>query len=160
MKTKEELIDWLQDAYAMESALLIALKKQINSEKVSQRMREQASIHYVETEGHAKAVEESLKSLGSGPSVAKNFIGEGMEAVKGTATMFAKDERIKDALAAYASEHFEIACYTALRTGALKLGLTQVVGMCNAIILEEQKMAAWLEKNLPDVVNDYLAEKG
>ena len=122
-------------------------------------MREQASIHYVETEGHAKAVEEALRNLGAETSLAKTVLAEGMEAVKGTATLFAKDERIKDSIAASASEHFEIACYTALRTGALKLGLPEVVGMCNAIILEEEKMAAWLQKNLPEVVGDYLKEK-
>jgi ferritin-like metal-binding protein YciE len=159
MKTKEELIEWLQDAYAMESAMLLALKKQIDSEKVSQRMREQASIHYVETEGHAKAVQDCLKKLGTDTSLPKRILAEGLEALKGTATMFAKDERIKDAIAAYASEHFEIACYTALRTGALKLGMPQVVGMCNAIILEEEKMAGWLQKHLPAVVGDYLYEK-
>ncbi len=37
-------------------------------------------------------------------------------------------------------------------------GIPDIVGMCNAILLEEQKMAAWLEKNLPQVVNDYLGE--
>jgi ferritin-like metal-binding protein YciE len=69
MKTREELVEWLRDAYAMEMAMLLALRKQIDSEKVSQRMREQASIHYVETEGHAQAVAQSLKQLGAEPSL-------------------------------------------------------------------------------------------
>ena len=159
MKTKEELIEWLRDAYAMETAMETALKKQIDSEKVSQAMREQASIHYVETQGHAEAISKCLVSLGADTSAMKTALAQGLEFLKGTGTMFAKDERVKDAIAAYASEHFEIACYTALRSGALKLGLPEVVGMCNAIILEEEKMAAWLQKNLPAVVEDYLKEK-
>ena len=159
MKTKEELIEWLRDAYAMETAMELALKKQIESQKVSQRMREQASIHYVETQGHAEAVEACLKNLGADTSAGKTMLAQGMEAIKGTATMLAKDEPVKDAIAAYASEHFEIACYTALRTAALKLGLPDVVGTCNAILLEEIKMAKWLEENLPAVVTDYLNEK-
>jgi ferritin-like metal-binding protein YciE len=160
MKTKEEIIEWLRDAYAMEKALEIALEKQIKSAKVSTRMKEQASIHYVETQGHAEAVAECLRKLGTDTSTIKTTLGTAFEIVKGFGTMFAKDERVKDAIAAYASEHFEIACYTALRTGASKLGLADVVATCDAILLEEQKMADWLAANLPGVVSDYLAEKG
>jgi ferritin-like metal-binding protein YciE len=160
MKTKEELTDWLRDAYAMETAMLLALKKQINNEKVSQRMREQASIHYTETEGHAEAVKACLAKLGSDVSTLKTALAQGLEFMKSTGTFLAKDERVKDALAAYASEHFEIACYTALRTAAEKIGVREIVSTCDAILKEEVAMADWLQKNLPDVVRDYLDEKG
>jgi ferritin-like metal-binding protein YciE len=159
MKTKDELIEWLRDAYAMEVAMEMALKKHIDNEKVSARMREQASIHYVETQGHAQAVHDCLHSLGADTSALKTTLARGLEFMKGTGTMFAKDERVKDVLAAYASEHFEIACYSALRTAAQEAGIAAIVKTCDAIIAEEMNMARWLQDNLPSVVKDYLKEK-
>lgn len=159
MKTKEELIDWLKDAYAMEKAMEMALGKQINNDKVSQRMREQASIHYTETQGHAQAVHDCLHALGADVSLLKNMAAQGLEFAKSSTSMLARDERVKDAIAAYASEYFEIACYTALRTAAKTLGIAPIVSMCDAILKEETAMAEWLGSNLPNVVNDYLAEK-
>jgi ferritin-like metal-binding protein YciE len=159
MKTKDELIEWLRDAYAMEVAMEMALKKQITNEKVSQRMREQASIHFTETQGHAIAVEGCLKKLGADTSTLKTTLAQGLEFMKGAGTKLAKDERVKDALAAYASEHFEIACYSALRAAADHLGIGEIIATCDAIIKEERAMAAWLDDNLPLVVADYLNEK-
>lgn len=160
MKTKEELIEWLRDAYAMEIAMELALKKQINNDKVSARMREQASIHYTETEGHAVAVKACLEKLGADVSTLKTALAQSMEFVKGTGTMFAKDERVKDAIAGYASEHFEIACYTSLKAAAQHLGIEEIVATCDAILAEEKRMAKWLQDHLPAVVTDYLSEKG
>lgn len=158
MKTKDELIDWLKDAYAMEKAMEMALGKQINNEKVSQRMREQASIHYTETQGHAQAVHDCLHALGADISLLKNMTAQGIEFAKSSTSMFTRDERVKDAIAAYASEHFEIACYSALRAAAKTAGIPQIVSMCDAILKEELAMAEWLQSNLPNVVNDYLKE--
>ncbi len=157
MKTKEELIDWLRDAYAMEKAMESALKKQINNDKLPLEARELASIHFTETEGHAEAVHACLHKLGADVSTLRTAL-EGMEVVKGYGTMLARDEHIKDILAAYASEHFEIACYTALITAAEELGITTVVETCQAILAEEVRMAEKLQANLPDLIKSYLRD--
>lgn len=159
MNAKDELIDWLRDAYAMERAIEMALGKQIDNVKVSQEMREQASIHFTETQGHAQAVHDCLHKLGADVSTLKNIAAQGLEFTKSAMSMFARDERVKDAIAAYASEHFEIACYTALKTAAQKLGSADVASMCDAILKEEMAMAEWLGTNLPSVVHGYLSEK-
>lgn len=156
MKTKEELIDWLRDAYAMEKAMETALKKQVNNQKLPLAARELASIHYTETEGHAEAVHACLHELGADVSTLKTALAQGVEVAKGFGTMFAKDEHIKDILAAYASEHFEIACYTALITAARELGIPQIVKTCEAILKEEVNMAETLEANLPGLIKSYL----
>jgi ferritin-like metal-binding protein YciE len=158
MKTKEELIDWLRDAYAMEKAMETALKKQINNEKLPMKARELASIHFTETEGHAEAVHACLHNLGADVSTLKTALAQGLEVAKGFGTMFARDEHIKDILAAYASEHFEIACYTALITAAQELGITAVEETCEAILREEVSMAEKLQANLPDLIKSYLRD--
>lgn len=156
MKTKEELIEWLRDAYAMEKAMETALKKQIDNQNLPMEARELASIHYTETEGHAAAIHDCLHGLGADTSTLKTVLAQGVEAVKSVGTIFAKDQHIKDILAAYASEHFEIACYTALIVAANELRLSQVAQTCEAILKEEEEMARKLQGNLPGLIKAYL----
>lgn len=158
MTTRDELIDWLRDAYAMERGLEITLKKQSESDELNPQLRSQARVHLAETTRHAEAVHACLHALGTDTSALKTGIGKMTEMVKGMGTNFARDERVKDLLAAYASEHFEIACYTALRTAAEVLGEPQVAAVCDQILPDEQRMADWLQQNLPAVVADYLAD--
>lgn len=156
MNTKEEIIDWLRDAYAMERGLEITLQKQADNEKLLPSARQQAMLHRSETERHAEAVKACLESLGADTSTLKTGLAQGMEMAKGMATAFARDEQVKDILAAYAMEYFEIACYKALRVGGETLGLTSVVAMCDSIIPDEERMAKWLDANLPDLIRSYL----
>ena len=158
MSTKrEELIDWLRDAYAMERGLEITLKKQAESDQMLPTLRQRAHEHLEETRQHAEAVKRCLESLGSDVSTIKTGVAQMLEMGKGMGTMFASDERVKDLLAAYASEHFEIACYKALRVGAEVAGEPQIVAVCDRIIPDEERMAQWFSHNLPAVVREYLA---
>lgn len=160
MKTKDELIEWLRDAYAMEKAMEVTLKKQVDNPAVSMLLREQSAVHLKETQQHAEAVAACLKRLGSETSTLKTAMAKGMEIMKGASTAFAGDHRVKDLLGMCATEHFEIACYTALRAGAARFGIFDIVETCNQIMKQEQRMADWLEANLPHVVMSYLEEAG
>ena len=75
---------------------------------------------------------------------------------QGRSTGAAPDELVKNALADYAAEHFEIACYRALITGARAIGATEVAQVCEQILREEEDMARWLENRLPMTVQQYL----
>jgi ferritin-like metal-binding protein YciE len=158
MKTRDELIDWMRDAYAMERGLEITLEKQAKNEDLPVKLRTQAEKHLQETRRHAEQLKGCLDSMGSDTSTIKTGMAKGMEILKGTATALTRDEEVKDLLAAYASEHFEIACYTALRAGAEQPGEPQVVTVCDSIIPDEMRMAEWLLKNLPSLVSSYLME--
>ena len=160
MSTRDEVIDWLRDAYAMERGLEITLNKQAESEDLSPLLRSQAGVHLAETKQHAEAVKACLEKLGSDVSTIKTGVAQLMEMGKGLGTVFARDERVKDLLAAYASEHFEIACYKALRAGALAIGEGAIAQVCESIIPDEENMARWLDQHLPEVVTSYLQEAG
>lgn len=143
----------------MERGLEVTLQRQSEASDLTPAMREMASMHLTETRQHAEAVKSCLEQLGSDTSTLKTGLAQMMETVKGMGVMFARDERVKHALASYASEHFEIACYKALRAAALSAGENQIAAVCDAIIPDEVRMADWLDKNLPGVVTSYLAEK-
>ena len=159
MSTKrEELIDWLRDAYAMERGLEITLQKQAQNEDLHDLVREQAKTHLGETRQHAEAVKRCLEQLGSDTSAIKTGMSTVMEAMKGMGSKFTRDERVKDLLVAYASEHFEIASYRALRAAAEAVGEPQIVAVCDRIIPDEERMAQTISAGLPVVVGSYLSE--
>jgi len=159
MTTRDELIDWLRDAYAMERGLEITLRKQSESDEVLPVVRERAGFHLEETRRHAEEVRRCLETLGADVSSIKAGVAQTVETFKGFGTRFARDERVKDTLAAYASEHFEIACYKALRAAAVQTGDHAIVEMCDRILPDEERMAEWLDQNLPVVVTEYLQQE-
>lgn len=156
---RDEIIDWLRDAYAMERGLESALEKQSENDELSAEVRSRAAMHLEETRRHAEAVKSALQNLGTDTSTLKTGMGVMAQAAKGMTTKFASDERIKDLLDAYMMEHFEIACYTALAAAAERGGLAEVVDICRGIIVDEERMAQALLKSLPDEVSTYLFEQ-
>lgn len=160
MNTKDELVEWLCDAYAMEKAQEMSLKKQVDSDDTLQPLREQFEVHYIETQQHAAAVESCLKSLNTSTSALKTTFAQAVETVKDLGASFARDAGVKAMLASYAAEHFEIGCYVALAAGARNLDMPAIADTCEKILVEEKRMAAWLEANLPNAVTSYLREAG
>jgi ferritin-like metal-binding protein YciE len=49
-----------------------------------------------------------------------------------------------------------IACYRSLIVAANEAGHPKIARVCREILREEEKMAAWLEKNLPMAVQETL----
>jgi len=158
MTTRDELIAWLRDAYAMERGLEITLTAHAESEELPPNLRHKAHEHLVETREHAELVRACLEDLGEDTSTLKTGIAQVVETAKSLGAVFSRDERVKDVLTAYATEHFEIACYTALRAAAMLGGHATIVAVCDDIIPDEQRMAEWLEANLPEIVTSYLVD--
>jgi ferritin-like metal-binding protein YciE len=158
MNKRDELVSWLNDAYAMERALQITLEKQVNSSEVHRAVRERAGIHLDETRAHAERVQQCLEMLGHTPSPIKTTAAQVMESGKKFMTMFARDERVKDYLAATGAEHFEVACYRALIAAAQFAGEEGIVPLLEQNLSEDTATARWLENNIAAVVRDYLSE--
>ena len=156
MDAKQEIISWLRDAYAMERSQEMALEEMSKSDRHSSECRTAAAMHLTETRQHAQLVESMLRSLGSDTSTFKTSVGMIAETMKGLGTALSHDEPIKDLLATYSIENFEIACYMALAAAADAVGLPQVMNTCNQIVVDEQKMAAHIVKALPGLVQEYL----
>jgi ferritin-like metal-binding protein YciE len=159
MKNREELMDWMRDAHAMECSMETSLDKHSNNEDLPQPFRERAKEHLEETRAHAEALRICLHQMGGDTSALKTGIAKGMETLRGLASAATRDEEVKDVLSSYAAEHFEIVCYTALRAAAEDLDETDVVALCDSILPDEERMAAWLLQYVPTLVSSYLAEQ-
>lgn len=157
MDVRNELTGWLRDAYAMERSLETTLKKISQSDKHPEECRAACGKHLIETQQHAQTVESILKSLGTDTSTIKTGIGVVMEMLKGAGAAVSHDHVVKEMIASYASEQFEIACYEAITAAAEVAGLPHIVNACQQIISEEKNMAETINDMLPGIIHHYLA---
>ena len=153
---RDEVIDWLNDAYSMERGLEVTLRKQSENEEAHRAVRERARIHLDETVEHAERVNRCLEMLGSSPSTVKSATGQMMELGKGMMTKLARDERVKDFLASYGAEYFEVACYKSLIAAARAAGEEEIVPLLEQNLREDRAMADWLDMNVEAITRDYL----
>ncbi len=156
MDRKQEIIDWLRDAYALERSLEVTLEKMSKNGEHTIPCRTAAALHLTETRQHAETVESLLRTLGADPSSFKTGMGIMTEAIQGFGTALSHNEPVKDLLTAYSMEHFEIASYEALAAAAELSGFPHVSNACKQIVLDEEKMAENIRKELPRVVGEYL----
>jgi ferritin-like metal-binding protein YciE len=155
--SRDLLVAWLRDAHAMEKGLIPVLENHAKDAKRHPLVRERVERHAEETRRHADLIEGCLERLGEKPSTMKSAIGGIMGSIQSISTGAAKDEEVKNALADYATEHFEIACYRALVEGARALRDEDTARTCEQILEQELDMARFLEQNLPTTVRDALA---
>lgn len=143
------LLAWLNDAYGMENALIQTLQNHARDAKNYPQLQVKLDQHLAQTRRHADMVRSCIERLGGRTNSLKTSLGVAMGKVQGLSTGAATDEVVKDGLADFAAENFEIASYTALIAVAEQLGDRETAAICNQILREEQEMARWLEQNLP-----------
>jgi ferritin-like metal-binding protein YciE len=157
MTKREQLIQWLGDAHAMEVGMVSTLEKHIADAKGLPKVRTALTKHLGETKRHATAMKKALASLGGSHPFVKEGISKMANLAAGLVTSAAADTIVKNAIADYAAEHFEIACYNSLIFTATALGEKDIAATCKAILKEEKAMAAALDSQIGAVNATYLA---
>jgi len=157
MTKREQIIAWLGDAHAMEVGIVSTLEKHAADAKGQPKVRAAITNHLRETKKHATAMKQALASLGGSHPVVREGVSKLVNLVAGVSTSLVSDTPVKNAIADFATEHFEIACYTSLMLTAKELGETKIAATCQAILKEEKAMAKTLEGLLPSVNSQYLA---
>jgi ferritin-like metal-binding protein YciE len=155
---EEQLLAWLNDAYAMEKAQIPILEEHAKDARRHPEVRERDLQHLKETKQHAKDVRKCIEYLGEKPSVSKKMIGRVTGAMQSVSTEPFQDEIMKNFIMDYAAEHFEIACYRSLIAAAEEAGHPRIAQVCEEILEEEEAMAEWLHDHLPKAVHITLSE--
>jgi len=153
---KDTLVTWLKDAYAMEQGIVEILEKQIGQmdDMPDAQMRVQEHLELTKTQ--AERVKGCIERLDDNVSHVKSGLANFLGALQGMSTVLAHDKMLKNALADYAIEYFEIASYMANAEAARELGYEDIARVCETIMMEEQEMADWLEEQLPVVTRQTL----
>lgn len=151
------LIDWLNDAYAMEQAQEEMLKRCIDDFRDYDTIRATLQQHLEDTKQQAEKVKASIESLGGDVSKTKSILGNVTGAVQGMSTGMYDDKLVRNMLMIYAGEHFEYISYLGIATAAKTLGEDDIASLCMAIAQQEKQTADWAEQQLPMIIDDTLA---
>lgn len=157
-EAQDNYVSWIRDAHAMEKQALTMLEGQAERIEHYPQLRARITQHIDETKGQILDLKSVLSRVdGGGSSMLKDAAGKITATAQAIGGMFASDEVVKGTLASYTFEHMEIESYRILIAAAEACGDTQSVAVYERILQQEQDMAAWLEKNSPDVVRQFLA---
>lgn len=147
----------LRNAHGMETQAIQILLRQLERLESYPDMEEAIRRHIEESKLQQQRLEEVLGTLGESASSFKDaalgFVGNLMS----LAHMPAADEVIKDTLANYAFEHFEIAAYKTLITVAEAVGDAQAIAAARANLAEEERMAAWIGEHIAPTTLQFMA---
>lgn len=149
MLAQKLLIDWLNDAYGMESSLLRALPGRADAARDAPELEARLRQHLEETHAHADAVRGCIERLGGSVDAIKATMAQLGGMAQSLTPAGGEDALVKQVLAGYAAEQYEVAAYTALLHLARVEGDAETVRVCERNLREDQDMARWLLEHLP-----------
>jgi len=154
---KDNLLDWLRDAHAMEQQAESRLKGQSERLEHYPVLKRRIVEHIEETKGQQKSLEACIARLGGSTSTFKDLAGKVMAFGQALGGMVMSDEVVKGAMSGYVFENLEIAMYTVLIEAAEQVGDQETADACRAILEQEKAMAKWLHEHLPELTRAFLA---
>ncbi|MDQ4040698.1 MAG: ferritin-like domain-containing protein, partial [Actinomycetota bacterium] len=168
-----KLVQYLTEAYTTEKQLETALQAHIGmTSRAPLKKRQQE--HLRETKRHAREVEKRIKKLGGQASTLNEIASEAtkratslagkamaaaqgpLHAVRGTG---AAEIQLKNARTDLQSEAEEIAHYTIIETLAEAVGDRDTAQMARSIRREEERMAKFLERQIPVLTKAVVTEE-
>jgi ferritin-like metal-binding protein YciE len=156
-KLQQKLIDYIEDAHAMEQNVSTMLTSMISTTD-DPEIKEMLEHHKEETERQEARLRERLDALGAGTSTRKQAQTVAAALVKGATDVARGDQAGKNARDGYTTEHMEIAAYQLLERLAEKAGDTETAEVARQNRAEEEAMAQKLDANWDRFLDLTLAE--
>jgi ferritin-like metal-binding protein YciE len=161
-----KLVQYLNEAYGKEKELETALQAHI-SMTTRPPYKKRLQQHLKETKGHARAVERRIKQLGGEPAgipaAAMTVASKAVSAAKGPLHMLRgtgeAEKMLKNAKTEYWNEFEEIATYSAIETLADTVGDQDTAKLARGIRREEERMAKFLEGQIPVLTKSVAREE-
>jgi ferritin-like metal-binding protein YciE len=156
---EEKLVEYIDDAYAMEQNVLRMLDGMIGTTKDPQ-MKRALERHKSQTEKQAERLEECLQEHGASPSMVKEAGGVMGALMKSVVDVARNDSAGRNARDGFATEHMEIASYEMLERVAKMAGDTKTAQVARQNREEEEAMARSIASKWKKVVEQSLREEG
>ena len=158
-KLQQKLVDYVQDAHAMEQNVSTMLTSMISTTD-DREIKEMIEHHKRQTEEHERRLRERLDAIGAGTSTSKEVGGIGAALFKGVGDMARTDKPGKNARDGFMTEHMEIAAYELLERLAKRAGDEQTAEVARLNRADEQAMAKKIESNWDRFLDLTLATPG
>lgn len=155
-ETRDIFITGLRNAHAMESQALSVIDAQLGRLESYPEITAMLHQHRRETEGQIARLDQIFESFGETASSLKDTAMSAMGSMHAMGHALASDEVLKNHMADYMFEHFEIAAYTALIAMARTLGATTALPLLEQNLEEERRFQQMLIDSLPGVTEKFL----
>ena len=139
-KLHQKLVDYVQDAHAMEqnvSMMLDSMMTTTDDPEITEMLRH----HKEETERHEQRLAERLDAFGAGTSARKQAQTIATTLMKGAADQVRGDQAGKNARDGFTTEHMEIAAYQLLERLAERAGDSETAEVARQNRADEEAMA-------------------
>jgi ferritin-like metal-binding protein YciE len=146
----------LKNAHALENQALELMNRQVERIKNYPDIKARLEQHIQETHRQIQRLETILEGLGESRSILKDNLMSLTGNMAAIAHAFTQDEIVKNSIANFAFENFEIASYKSLIQLAGETGHSQAEQPLQETLREEQEMAHWIDTHLSDVTHKYL----
>ncbi len=146
----------LVNAHALEAQAIQLINRQVERIENYPEMRERLRLHGRESQQQQQRLAQILDGLGTSPSTLKDIGTSIMGNMAAIGHALAQDEVVKNTLANFAFEHFEIASYRSLLIMAEAAGDTAAPRLLQQSLEEEIAMARWIEDNLEATTRRYM----
>jgi ferritin-like metal-binding protein YciE len=153
---KDDLLSWLRDAHAMETATVDNIERLIGHAGRYPEIKARLERHLESSRRQVTEIEDQLKKLGSDTSTLKDLAMRFTGRVQPWLASLSPDDMPKNCIAGHAWEHFEIASYRSLEAAAEDLGIAELRDMCARFVREEEEMADFFLHHLAAVTRQHL----
>lgn len=152
-------ITGLKNAHAMENQALSIMKPQVSRIESYPDIEAQLHKHIAETEVQMQRLERILESLDEDKSSLKDLALSMAGTFAAVGHTVAPDEILKNSMANFAFENFEIAAYKSLLALAEASGNAVAIPELELSLEEEIEMAEWLDANIETVTLQFATLK-
>ncbi len=139
-----------------ERAALELMNRQVERIENYADIKARLQQHIQETHEQIARLERVLESLGESRSVLKDYALSLIGNMAAITHAFTQDEIIKNSIANFAFENYEIAAYKSLIQLAGETGHQEAERPLQETLREEEAIASWIDSRLPDVTHTYL----
>ncbi|WP_424813164.1 ferritin-like domain-containing protein [Roseococcus sp. YIM B11640] len=146
----------LVNARAVETQAIQLLSRQVERLESYPEMEAVLRRHISESEAQRDRLDQLLEELGTSSSTLKDMVTGLMANAAALGHAVAPDEVIKNSLANYAFEHYEIATYQSLLTLADMAGHGAAAPALQQSLSEEERMAQWCADHLDATTRRYV----
>jgi ferritin-like metal-binding protein YciE len=158
-KLKAKLVDYVQDAHAMELNVELMLGSMIKAAQDA-KTRDMLQAHLEQTHDHKRRIEERLEALDSHPSVRKTGESVAVALPKGLVDRFRSDQAGKIARDGYVAEAVEIAAYSLLEQLALRCRDEATAEVARTYRADEEEMAKKISAMWGEAIDLTLEQEG
>jgi len=141
----------LRNAHGMEKQALSIMEPQVARLESYPEVARKLKDHIQETNEQIERLDAILTSLGESSSGLKDIAMSIAGSMAAMGHTVAGDEIVKNSLANFAFENYELAAYSSLVTLANAGGFNEAKASLLQSLSEEQAMAEWIGSRLPDI---------